>query len=491
MSKEKAWSVMLIAPVGTRDVTLTDLSLLPDEELRQAWNHADPAQRTGARQKGDILRADLERYAPALRLDILGKAVRHVFDKHGRIDRLLLVASNQPTDTLDHYRKNDTFELACLIKEFLRRDKPLQSVGQRTKIMPVSANPSSYEVMRHFYRQQFPGWTSKLAPDGLCYLEVTGGTAQMSTMLLLEGVSHLGSRAIPLYVMQEYDVPQTLDVGRQMLVDTLRKTLERDLDVYAYHAAWQLTTDEQALLRSSLRYYDALRAVLDATRQRLNLNLKAAQTALFGADQGLPAPLADQVLRLATQLGPEGRTIQWRIAEVYHSAVVRRRTEAFASFVGRLFRFQEAMLRYLCEQWGAQFGGKNEALLQDDWLQGRPDVSQALVQAKADPNKQVTRRTLQVVAHHLAQAANDQAGLDWLKRLNRFEPLAGLRNRSIIAHGFEGVSSERLAELYRGGVEQIEGDMEALLNDVLGLDVSINPYDAINELCKKLLEGER
>ena len=488
MAKGHLWQVMLIAPVGTRDVTLTDLSLLPDEAERQAWNHANLRQRLGARQKAVRLLGDLDRYAPALRLDILGKAVRHVFARHERVDRLL-VASDQPEGTVELYRNNDTIGLARVIRELLRRDKTLQKVGEGTKIMPVTNNPASYETMRTFYRQRLPQWTRDLASDGVCYLEVTGGTAQMGTMLLLEGVRHLRTRAVPLYVMAEYDMPQTLDVGREMLVDALRQTLEQDLLVYAYHAAWQSVTAEEAILQPSLRYYNTLRAMLDTARHRLNFNFGTAQRLLFGADQGLPPPLCQQVLALATELSSQRRSPEWLIAEVYHSAVVRRRTEAYASFVGRVFRFQEAMLRYLCEKWGAQFGGKNNALLNAEWLASRPDVTQALAQAKVDTDRPVTRRTLQVVAEQLAQTAGDQEGLDWLKRLSKFENVASLRNQLVITHGFAGVSAELLAELYPGGSEQIQADMAALLTDVLGVDVSMNPYDAINDLCRKLWQG--
>ena len=492
MAKEKPWQVMLIAPVGTRDVTLTDLGLLPDEDLRQNWKHSNPELRIGARRKAEILLADLDRYAPALRLDILGKAVRQVFAQHGKIDRLILVASNQldEKNTPERYRKNDTFGFANLIKELLSRDKKLHKVSGRIKIMTVTGNPASYETMRTFYRQGLPNWTRNLAPDGVCYLEVTGGTAQMGTMLLLEGVRCLRERAAPLYVMAEYETPLMLDVGRKMLADAMQQTLERDLSIYAYHAAWQSVTAEETILRPSIRYYDALEKVLKAAHHRLNFDFDAAQSALFGADQGLPAPLRRRVLTLAHELSLEGRSSEWLIAEVYHSAAIRRHNRAYASFVGRVFRFQEAMLRYLCEKWGARFGGKNDARLDPAWLAERPDVAQSLSKAKVNPKLIVNRRTLQVVANKLAHAGGHQKGLDWLKRLGKFEQIASLRNQLVITHGFEGVSAQRLSELYSGGSEQIETDMAALLVEVLDVDVSLNPYDAINDLCRELWQGE-
>ena len=480
---------MLIAPVGTREVTLADLSLLPDDDLRSHWNHAETRQRTGARVKGEVLLADLDRYAPALSMDILGKAVRHVFQAHGVIDRLILVASDQPVTTPEKYRRNDTIELARVITELLGRDPVLRQVAGRTKVMVVTGNPSDYQVMRDFYRRGLPLWCRDLKADGVCYIEVTGATSQMGAMLLLEGMSFLGAQAIPVYVQEEYDMPQTLDVGRQMLADEVRATLRRDLSIYAYHAAWQTAEQEAAVLRGLVPHYDALLATLDSARHRLNFDFAAAQAALFGADRGLPEPLKGRVSALAHDLSERSRTKEWLIAEVFHSARVRLRTQAYASFVGRVFRFQEAMLRYLCETWGALFEGRNEAFLDTGWLAGQQEVRKALDKAGIRANREVSRMTLQVLAFGLARERGDERGEAWVKRLARFEQVAGLRNQLAITHGFEGVSARRLAVLYRGGAEQIEADMASLLADVLGADISADPYADINSLCCDLIVG--
>lgn len=491
MSAPKPPEVMLIAPVGTREVTLTDLALLPDPALAAAWDHADPRQRAGARAKGETLLADLERYAPALNMEIIGKAVRHVHQRHGRIDRLILVASDQPSSAAERYRRNDTRPLAEVVQELLKRDPKLRRIGFRTEIAVVAANPADYEVMRAFYRENLPVWCRDLAPDGICYLEVTGGTAQMAVMLLLEGVHWLRGRAAPLYVLAEYDMPLHLDAGRRMLADELRETLRRDLSVYAYHAAWKTARENAAILRESLAHYDALIAVLDCARRRLNFDFTQAQTALFGAERGLPAPLRQQVMALAHELSDEGRTSEWLIAEVYHSAVVRLETESYEGFVGRVFRFQEAMLRFLCERWGAAFGGDKGNVLDPEWLKARPAIAAALSARGISAGREVTRATLQTLALQLARERLDAQGEAWVKALARLEQIAGLRNQLVITHGFAGVSLQRLEELYPGGAPQIVADMAGILGEALGRPATDSPYAQINSLCSSLMEEAR
>jgi uncharacterized protein YutE (UPF0331/DUF86 family) len=342
--------------------------------------------------------------------------------------------------------------------------------------------------MRAFYRQNLGRWCSKLAANGLCYLAVSGGTPQMGAMLLFEGARRLRERAAPLYVLPNYDMPVSLDVGRQVLADELVETLQRDLSVYAYHAAWKSAVENAALLREVLHHYDALVALLECGRRRLNFDFATAQAALFGADRGLPPRLRTRVLALAHELSPADRTAAWLIAEVYHSAAIRYRTEAYASFVERIFRFQEALTRHLCETWDAQFGGKNNVFLDEGWLASRPGVAAALAAVPIDVAKPTTRATLQVVARQLALEAGNATGQDWLRRLDRFEQVANLRNQ--LVHGFEGVSEARLAELYRGGGQQILADMASLLTEALATQPSDNPYDRINALCGELLGKE-
>jgi hypothetical protein len=196
------------------------------------------------------------------------------------------------------------------------------------------------------------------------------------------------------------------------------------------------------------------------------------------------------LIALAQELSEDSRTKEWLIAEVFHSATVRLSTEAYASFVGRVFRFQEAMLRYLCETWGAEFGGKNDAFIEPNWLAEHPGVQAALEKAQVRADREVSRMTLQVLSLQLARERKDKRGQGWVKKLARFEQVASLRNQLAITHGFSGVSLQKLDELYAGGAPEIVADMENLLSQVLHMENLSNPYDQINVLCHNFLHGK-
>jgi hypothetical protein len=64
------------------------------------------------------------------------------------------------------------------------------------------------------------------------------------------------------------------------------------------------------------------------------------------------------------------------------------------------------------------------------------------------------------------------------KRLDRISALSQLRNQSIIAHGFAGVSRERLAEACGGNPDSLVDDLKKIA-ELLGLNSGDSPFDQI------------
>jgi hypothetical protein len=66
------------------------------------------------------------------------------------------------------------------------------------------------------------------------------------------------------------------------------------------------------------------------------------------------------------------------------------------------------------------------------------------------------------------------------KRLDRITALSQLRNQSIIAHGFAGVSRERLAEVCGGNPDALIDDLKEIVR-LLGLNSDGSPFDRISQ----------
>jgi hypothetical protein len=72
-------------------------------------------------------------------------------------------------------------------------------------------------------------------------------------------------------------------------------------------------------------------------------------------------------------------------------------------------------------------------------------------------------------------------------RLNKLNALADLRNQSVIAHGFAGVSEEAINNLYAGGARQIVDDLKKII-ELLGIEGAASPFDRIVEVVQRALK---
>jgi hypothetical protein len=73
------------------------------------------------------------------------------------------------------------------------------------------------------------------------------------------------------------------------------------------------------------------------------------------------------------------------------------------------------------------------------------------------------------------------------RRLNKISALAQLRIQSVIAHGFAGVSRERLAEVYGGDPDGLLEDLRKIMQ-LLKLDRAESPFERIARFAVQQLQ---
>jgi len=102
--------------------------------------------------------------------------------------------------------------------------------------------------------------------------------------------------------------------------------------------------------------------------------------------------------------------------------------------------------------------------------------------------REMNRIALLAVAQHLA---TPEAGLteerrrraaEAVRAAERIEKLARLRNETIIAHGFRGISDEELASEY--GTWRLADDLRQSIGTALSADLSVNPFFEVARLLR-------
>jgi len=198
------------------------------------------------------------------------------------------------------------------------------------------------------------------------------------------------------------------------------------------------------------------------------------------------------------------------LRELYWNAAITYRHRRYADFLGRVYRFQEAVLRYLVETvFGlpTDLGPKVREVNRRLWSEGiraNPRLVAFLetreVEGKPLDWEVIGRPTYKAL---MSYATKEAEGLDvegktllspgerkkyaaLLSRVNKLDPLVELRHRTIIGHDFEGVSEPLLLENYKGsrtpdGMSRtpVEGLKEIM--GMLSIHVQDNPYQAVAE----------
>jgi hypothetical protein len=477
---------LLICNIGGRDV---ECAALP---------------KTGLGERAWAL-AVLERYAelrPALRLPIIGKALRYLADAGTPPEQVVLIASDQPEDADPRFRAGDTCHTAAIVARMLAAGAAGAPAipAAHIQIWTIAAadgrggDPSDYDLVLAFLERRLAALAAE-HPHGPAFLEVSGGAPAMTTGLLIAGTESFGARAELLSVHPRREQPSVLGAGRRLLAAPLRATLLSNAAVCAYDAALRTFTAERAAIGDRLtpEALDTIGALLAYAHARYNFDFPGARAALSAAPADTPwaAALAD----LAAQVrAPERRDL---LAEVYHGAAARYANGLYADFLTQVVRFEENALRLLCLERGVRFATRDGApdddgsFLQRSWLREQPFT---LSRDRGDEHDLPTSRAmLRELLGLLARTRGDDLS-DLLAALDRLQKLVYLRND--LTHSLDGVHKADLAVRFSRRHTAPETDADAIVPYLAQLYAQVaqrpappSPFTAVNGLLKQLLHA--
>lgn len=478
-------SILLMVNVGNSD-------LLADGERPKM-----------ARPDGERLWQHYEQHT--FTLPIIVPCLENLQQRHTHIDRLLLFDTDQqPFGAAlekDRHgvllRDKDTVWFGKIIERYLR-EHFAHLLGSITRTELGDINPSMYDEAFDAYgellaQQYDPGVE-------MCYVLMAGGIPACNTALQLQAISSYGERCQMIY-QPEGGEPYPLRAGKQLLTTFRKATIIDSLERQDFATAHALAVhiDQAALVHliASAHYRETFD--FERAQHELQQALEAASGNLRGFLTKLRGEMADLVAR-------EDMAVLLR--ELVANASITFTNGRYADFLGRVFRFQEAALRYIVEtkmELPTDMSAANKKQNQERYLNGieaNPDLK-AFLDGRTingnpldhrEPNTFVMREML----HYLVDGGTRADGKPYLhskeqdkyrevkKYLNKIDGLKTLRNQSIIAHGFAGVSRERLPQFYSGDPASALEDMEKVLK-LLGLKVSGEPFGQIAEVAIEYL----
>lgn len=471
-------NIFYLANVGTQDVT---------------WQGKPLSQ---PRQEGEALLRRYEVIRNQLDVPILVPGLSRAVEKVGRISQLVLFVSDQPATTLSRYRDKDTVYLGELLKLFLSERFGPQLGG--VIVEPLLGNPADYNVALDFFAKRLPD----LLPSDrveVVYVVPVGGADASNVGLWVSAIRLYRRKVELLYVMPDGRV-DVLALHAELLRETFRAQVAAHLGVHDYAGLERLLRAEPDLSSSWVP------PLCNYAHHRLHFDFTRAMAALTQAQHTASGERRAQVGRLQASLTPFLQRIpsptsmssesDWKewlalqrqfLGELFVHLQVKAEQQEWLEFVGRLFRLHEALLRFVFEE-QTRHGTEGSD------RRGYPDYARALtadsalesyLRNKGIKEMRATTYTLGLALEFWVTQSDQGRELGpVLSGVRQVEKLSELRNRSAIAHGYEGVSREQIEQIVSVPVVL---DAVRVAMTKLGIPVNGSPFANVQHLLHETL----
>ncbi|HSW40620.1 MAG TPA: hypothetical protein VLL97_14125 [Acidobacteriota bacterium] len=449
---------LLIANIGNRDLLLDGNECVP------------------ARTEGERLLERFDEISGRLGFPIFGRALEYVEKTRGeKPDRLsiILFATDQPDR---EYRESDTIAFGRIIKKRFGKNR-------RISLCVIQEEPNYYDSMFVFYRTKL----RELAPKGkdadAVYVLATAGAPACNMALLFHSIALFGDSVVPLYVKKDAPVIE-MQIAAQLMESFARRAVVNHINSYDYAAAIGVE-----------RMHGNVRSLAEAAQARLNFDFRAAYNGLRvvrGTISGATAGLVSIENHMAKIIEENDDAALLR--ELALNIDIKYRARQYADLLGRLFRFEEALL-----QWAVRVFGD---ITIDEKQKGKEGFSQFLASVRKQDGLEKylktvktgsgpidytkpTRPVLRKIIDFLSERKTDMPGQlkQVLECADAIMKFSDLRNKSVIAHGFKGISGD---ELKKFEIDRVLELIRSIAGDTSGIS-----FDRMNECIIGLLGSER
>lgn len=469
-----------IANIGQRDLQLNHEDLAAAEPalalelrgLRSDTKDGKPNLRAWGHKLDDAYAA----VSPFLSAPLLVPVLRDLRERNERPTAISFVATKQRDKT---FMRGDTFTCAEVLVRLLK-DRFADLVGDaEIRVELIGEAPHDLDAMLGVYRE-----LCTRVGDGFVHALCTGGTPACNMALSLCAIERFGDRCAVLHVAEGSGTLTRLSVGKYVLSRHRRYTLERLVQRRDFDA---IANDDG--------YSDGVRRLARGAAARMNFDFETSLREFQGI-KGLSTDITRRLVDQAKQLAGGRRDAVMR--DVFWNAVTKWNRDECADFLSRVWRLQEATLHGII---GAVIGKSEERFdaAFSAWAESQPDSYRKYVREKtmkrsanAQGQPYRIRATVPVLTvtfnyflkYHpeklAAASLNEQSGEELRRTVETLRPLTDLRNQSVNAHGFGGLSKSRI--LKEANVDNTGSRLLDCLTKLLrlqGIEVGDDPYDIL------------
>lgn len=514
--------MILLSNVGNRDLELMKSVDLPSPLIFQrpyedsnkervtevSQFSMGPLPQKAMRAMSQYIFENPKLFDGAICFPIIDSIIQYVIEElQEPLEEVVLFVTNQDDEG---YRNTDT--LYCgkyfksrykdVVTSHIKKINALIFEQSSVKVgtpIEYKSNPSDFDSAQLFFQDQLSRQARK-NPSSNFVLNITGGTPAMNSMLLLYGTDLLPNPAKlkVMYKSSSLSTPIPLSYGKNVLKRDSIVLMRTMIAASDYQAALNLLEQRQAYFESS--FVSLMGNVLKFAQSRSSYDFRAAKAALEQSAGDFTTEEREQFLLWRNELDilKSHASRKERLRELWDNLDLQLMRGEYIGFLGRLFRFCEEILRAIAVNLGVEV---NETGYIKSWVEHNPTVKCFLENYRTETGKKkqidYTRAASRLTYIALIEAltTEDSVVRETLKFLQKVERLADLRNNTILAHDFEGVSLEIMIDVYDQSIQaedfhvRIMQDLAILYRDTFAEDMpNQRVFAEINRRLIQILE---
>ncbi len=494
---------ILIANVGNSDIRFK--------------GELSPTQDKSARSLGNYLLSNYTACKQHIEIPLILPTLTWIKGAKGienpDIEVVLIASDQDKTYTpADEYKK-DTKPYADIIQRYLiemdEKGKKTRLQKNQVRIETIDANPADYSTALDFQHRTLVKLKTQLdkkyAQEGYhVYLEVSGGTPAMCSMLIVTGAEVFGTDVTTLYLDRSSTTPNPIDIGRVLYSRQARDSFKQQVGMYAYGVATKTLEAQSEFIVTDAKRMEVMKGLVQYADRRLSFDFATAREHLEKAQLHIVGVQQSKIRYWLGEL--REMTTQNFLAELLYTMKIKIEIADYIDLTQRMFRFQESIFRHLAEQMGIEYSKSDKQHLNSTWLeaQSQQGLQFYLSEYRRDskgaktskPNKVEThdrglnRFSLGAIVDYYVESVDQWKPLyETVQSTHRLSEVADLRNKGVSGHGFDGVSLEIIKKAYGAPIDDMLKNCEQIYCDVFKVEqMPILPYQAVNELLLELLE---
>ena len=489
--------MILISNIGNRDVIYNEERINPNKVRQRSGEILNSYESEKHNLSYPILRPFLDTFTT-------------------KIKKIYLFVTNQESEK---NRFSDTIFFGEIIKKWIQENYAIN-----VNVIQYVLNPTDYEMIYHFYTSYFIENQSVFNKANNIVVSLSGGTPQMNGALYVI-LSSLFPKNIEFYSVYK---DKLIPINHEITINKIfvKKSSIELLKRFEYQAIITVLNEYNVQGREKIIL------LLKYAKFRKNFSFEKAMEFLLSYLDSIPSSAHKDydIYRINSKLTP----IEL-IKELFWNIEISYKTQNYLLLTSLLFRLEEAILNEINNYLFKYFffkkevkGGLNNKKIHEEFIKYLEDNEQSLwkklqniefkgqqIEMKKDIldrpvlfyiAKLKIRKIKEEENKYLYQIGNI---LDIFDRINKYcyshlRPeertkkykdeistmcLGDLRNISILAHGFEPVSREKIEGLYKENISDFIEDLKKKLTDLLKFlvdDKYLSLENIFNEINLKL-----